>query len=137
MFENIIGLLIVVIIPTHESVNFFKYIYTFNPGKKTEIFTLNVNPYRNNLGKPNFYINKNIEFIKLESVASLDSVLQAKKEEILFFGTNYMLPDSLQHLNVKTERYYVNVPEFLINFNFNNWMERSYIWSLHSIKKNN
>jgi len=138
---NIAILLIMCFKPADESISFYKRIYIKYKNQNTELIIIgNENPYiRGGKNLPiSFYKPKMLLITNIQSDALLtDSLLFKKNRNYLFAIKKFDARNSYIYNNLKFTKIYQTYPEWVEQFNVNNWMSRTKVWTIYEIKKMN
>ena len=121
---NIPLLIIVMFRPADNLIPLYEKVYSYN--SPVTIYCIDENPYHRVLDI-HFYRRGNVEAVKAESLSNI----QNKS------GTKTLLALSNNEIPSPTEwkLVYSGLPQWMKQFNFNNWQERTKFWRLYEMKE--
>lgn len=122
---NILLLLIVFFNPADEQVNLYKEVYNQYPDPITLYYT-NENPYHR-AKEIHYYKSKNL-FIKRALSPEKPEVYTRKKYLVAIRGKDPEIELFRDHKLV-----YSSYPEWIKEFNFNHWLDRTNIWYVYEV----
>lgn len=129
---NVVLLIIVIFKPAHELASVYKYLDE-NYKASTLLIYEEKNPYFSGTNEAVFLKPTMLNCVSMEQIKS-DSSLYYNYSQILYFTEK--LNDENIHQNFKsTSLVYNNIPSWLMNFNVNNWVERSNHYLIYEVKK--
>jgi phosphatidylinositol glycan class B len=82
----------------------------------------------------NFYRSKQITSKAMENDAAIVAYLAEQKPERILLFEQELKDGSIQYPGYQRQRVYCLFPDWLLSMNFNNWQQRSRIWSLWELK---
>ena len=121
--------------PAQEAVDCYKYLYDRYNKKSVTVICVGVPLYK--------LVGVDVSFYKADSVKEVDvNTLDEAKEYItknsiksaLMLNEEISFSGGISNYNLK--RVYCTYPDWVLQFNFNNWQKRSRVWSLWELNKN-
>jgi phosphatidylinositol glycan class B len=122
---NIIALLIIIFKPADNQISLYKKLYT-DYNTPTTLFYIEDNPYHRILDI-NFYKRKNLDIIKINSVSEINSDVNRKQ---LFVTKDR---NTVDEIKMQKKLVYCSFPDWIYNFDFNKWIERTKCWYVYEI----
>jgi phosphatidylinositol glycan class B len=122
---NYIFLIIISFRPADQQVCLYRKIYNRYKDSVT-LFYVDQNPYKRGLDI-NFYKRKNLE---IRQISSKDSIQDIPGRTELIVYSNY---NEQAESKGKDKLIYSSFPEWIVRFNFNNWMSRSWVWHVYEL----
>ena len=120
--------------PASDRVGLYEYIYEHFNGHHATLLCQKDNPY--NYFERNYYFRpKDILIVDSMSNKSIDSALNSKTTDpklVLFSDLENSNAFSSQHPGAKIV--YSSFPNWIVNFNYFNWLSRTKLWVLFEIK---
>lgn len=132
LIQNSLLLLISTFKPANEIVGLLSEIYNKSKKHKTVLLYDQTNPYYWGKIKYNFYQPKNIKIFPLDSFRQKNNFITPNTTFLIATPT---FDIDTSQLDFKIKPVYKTIPNWLRNFNFNNWISRSNVWSLYEITK--
>jgi len=133
---NTIYLINICFRPADYYVSLYKFIYKDYKDIKTELIFFNEDPYLRAPEPANFYKSKNLTTKSVLDPDSLQFVVNENKyDKILFMTDTFLLNEKYRSQNVEFKKIYSNLPKWVENLNYNNWLERTRIFTLYEISK--
>lgn len=129
---NSLALLAVSLRPATRAYPFYKHMYE-NSAEYKKLHYAGEGPYEM-LGLPlNYYRHSDLELEKYTNWEQIKSkIISANGEKFLIFSRKFALNEKLSiSQEIQCEFKYSSVPQWLLNFNINDWVSRSRIWSLY------
>ena len=131
---NICVLVFKMFTPASEVVKYYEFIYNYSRQQPTTIVGIGSSPYKLDVIECNFYKPRNMDIVVVKDTAELRQTLDhIGATRTVIYLSRTLNPDSMMK-PFAAERLYCEYPEWLLNFNFNNWQERSYIWAVYRLK---
>ncbi len=122
-------------VPAQEAIPCFKFVYSYFKQKNTTILCVREPVFCLAGVKADFYKPKNINEIVFKDEDALASYMDTNKEDsVIVFKKTATLGNKLSS-TYRNKRIYLLYPEWLLNFNFNNWIERANVWSMYVLYK--
>lgn len=128
---NVGMLLYRTLIPSQETVLFYKNIYT-TVTKPTKIISVRESMYSNEELKITFYRPKNIEEIIVKDIAELHTYLKNNTTDTLFIFRKDLYDKDFP-ASYKSQRILASFPDWILFFNINNWESRASIWCMYQL----
>jgi len=122
---NFIALAIVSLQPADNQIPLYNSIYK-NYKEPVTLYYINENPYKRVLDIY-FYRRKNLSVNKIESLKDID-YKSNNKNLIVFTNRDIPLDFGKNHKLV-----YSSFPDYLLAFNFNNWLSRTKAWYVYEL----
>ncbi len=136
VFVNSIYLINICFRPADYYVLLYQYIYDNYKNVNTELIFSNEDPYLRAPEPANFYKSKNLKTKNVLNPDSLQYVVNENKfDKILFMTDTFLLNDKYKIGNLEFKKVYSNLPKWVENFNYNNWLERTRIFTLYEISR--
>lgn len=126
---NLLFLSITLFKSADSDISLYQSIYN-NYESPTSLFYMNENPY---LGTKDiyYYRRNNLEFQQIESLQEVN--MESGKNAIVIFNSL----DNPAESNKDYVKVYTSLPKWVLRFNFNNWQERTSIWSVYEYEPSN
>jgi phosphatidylinositol glycan class B len=126
-YTNLIMLGIVMFKPADNHISVYKKLYYDYPGQ-TILYYTDDHPF-NRVSKVNlnYYKRKNLH---VEHIDSISMIKPEKGTAILFAATK---PLSSSDIPYKANLIYTSYPEWLKNFNINDWIGRTHLWYVYEV----
>lgn len=137
---NIVLLAIMCFKPADEMISLYRRVYNIAETGKTELIIAgNENPYfrgGKNLAVT-YYKNPNISFRQLQSADMLSNTLLKDTLNIryLYAVKKFDARSRFEMNNLHFSKIYQTYPQWVENFNINNWMSRTKVWTIYEVKK--
>ncbi len=119
---NIVFLAVVTFKPTNDQIALFSTIYTDYQGN-TELYFIENNPYKNIY----FYKRSNLEVKEIKSIQEIN--LKSSQKQLIVVNNIKLLDGFVGEKKLM----YASFPDWVFNFNFNHWIERSNYWQLYEL----
>jgi len=130
LFVNAIALIFVCTQPAQERLPYFRFLYRYTKEKPSRLYVEKENPYRLVGIRSHFYEAPNLNVQVVDHFEMLhDSVLH--KGDLLLHRQPALPPGPLSR---RVERIYTYFPDWALQYNVNNWQDRSRIWSIYQVK---
>jgi phosphatidylinositol glycan class B len=129
---NLLILTVKILIPSHESVAYYKFIYDYAQKQPMTLICIDESPYYLVELNSNFYKPKNINVAVIHTQEEIAPVLNNAKGQAVIFLNPTMDPVPMI-ANYKKERLYCLLPDWVRLFNFNDWQSRSFIWTIYKL----
>jgi GPI mannosyltransferase 3 len=120
LWVNCIILVIVIFRPADGQIALYRKIYNHYEASTT-LYYIDKNPYDRILDIQ-FYKRNNLN---IQQISSADSIPSSSDNNRLIVFSNHSKPDGFEQ---KNKLIYSSMPEWMMNFNFNHWMDRTKIW---------
>lgn len=138
---NIMLLVLMCFKPADEMISFYKKLYNLSGYQKTELITIgSENPYFRG-GKNlaiTYYKKENLNFRQLQSDTLLANSLLTDNNTCYLYAVKKFDARSQFEMNgLHFSKMYQTYPQWVENFNFNNWMARTKVWTIYEVKKIN
>jgi len=134
MVMNGLMLLVKMLVPSHESIPYYKFIYEHSRKKSTILVCLDESPYHLVNLHSNFYRPPSQHEVIIHKQEELADILKNANGQTVLFLNPEMQPIPLI-APYKKERLYCLLPDWVSLVNFNDWESRSYIWTIYRIDK--
>jgi GPI mannosyltransferase 3 len=122
--------------PANISVSYYKYLYYNNTSNSTALFFLHdENDYSMYGSRESFYRNPKLKAISVDSIIEIDRYLQVNKPESVLLLNKHPLDTAEKIKGYTIEMVYSFFPSWIAKLDFNNWEERSQIWSIYRFTK--
>jgi hypothetical protein len=136
---NIMLLVLMCFKPADEMISFYKKVYNLSGYPKTELITIgSENPYFRG-GKNlaiTYYKKANLNFKQLQSDTLLSkNLIIDKNTQYLFAVKKFDVRSEFEMNGLHFCKVYQTYPQWVVNFNFNNWMARTKVWTIYEVKK--
>jgi phosphatidylinositol glycan class B len=136
---NIMLLVLMCFKPADEMISFYKKVYNLSGYPKTELITIgSENPYFRG-GKNlaiTYYKKANLNFKQLQSDTLLSkNLIIDKNTQYLFAVKKFDVRSEFEMNGLHFSKVYQTYPQWVVNFNFNNWMARTKVWTIYEVKK--
>ena len=118
--------------PAEEVIKYYGFIYDYAQKQKTTIISFNRSPYRMDTIESNFYKPRDLNIEILHHPAEMANVFRRDSGRVFIHLSSSTVPGT-EFSGLKTERIYCQFPDWLLKYNFNNWQERSYIWTVFRV----
>lgn len=121
-------------------ISLYRRVYNIAETGKTELIIAgNENPYfrgGKNLAVT-YYKNPNISFRQLQSADMLSDTLLKDTFNIryLYAVKKFDARSRFEMNNLHFSKIYQTYPQWVENFNINNWMSRTKVWTMYEVKK--
>jgi phosphatidylinositol glycan class B len=125
---NIILVIVVMFKPADSHISLYRTIYD-NYTDKTQLYYIGKNPYQR-VEDVHFYKRNSLKIAPLDSLNQLNNKVNSKTTLVVTNQSN-LLPQ-LQNWG---KQIYSSFPEWIRQFNFNNWMDRTNIWYVYQINQ--
>ncbi len=133
---NFIYLINVSFRPADYYVSLYRFIYRNYKAVNTELIFTNEDPYLRAPEPANFYKSKNLITKSVLNPDSLKYIVNENKfDKVLLMTDTFLLDDKYRTADVEFKKVYSNLPKWVENFNYNNWLERTRIFTLYEISK--
>ncbi len=133
---NIPFLIYRTLIPAEASVNYCKYLYYNAIGSPPVIFILrNTSDYTMTANNASFYKSPRIKIVSVQNLNDISDYLHTNKLESAYYidktksGLTYQVPGYIR----KNE--YCIYPDWLLNWNINNWQNRTQLWFIYKFTR--
>jgi phosphatidylinositol glycan class B len=126
-YTNLIMLGIIMFRPADDHISLYKKLY-FHYTSPTILYCIEDNPYHR-VENINFYKRKDLVVKQVTSINMIDP----GKDTTTLFATNK--PGLPYDNRFKFILIYSSFPDWVKNFNINNWIERTYFWYIYELKK--
>ena len=126
-YTNLILLGIIIFRPADDHISLYKKLY-YHYQSPTILYFIEDNPYHR-VENINFYKRKDLVIKQVTSMNMIDP----GNDTTVLFATNKsgLLYDN----RFKSILIYSSFPDWVKNFNVNNWIERTYFWYIYELKK--
>jgi GPI mannosyltransferase 3 len=122
------------LMPANEIVKYYEFLSARAQNKKTVVITTDKSPYWVSDLAINFYKPKNLSVLQLQTPAAIDSMVHIDTvDELLFFNPEIKLKGMPS--DIRAEKVYCLFPDWLLQFNINNWEDRSNIWAIYRLRQ--
>lgn len=118
--------------PSTELVRYYSFLFHYTQAHPTTIVYFDQSPYKLDVIESNYYKPRVLDIQKMQSAASLDSLLHHTGKDVIYLSRTLQPGPELQ--GFKTERIYCLYPSWLLKYNINHWQDRSYIWAVFRIR---
>jgi len=133
---NFIYLINICFRPADYYVSLYQFIYNNYENVKTELIFSNEDPYLRAPEPANFYKSNNLSTRSVVDADSLQDVVNGKKyDKFLLMTDTFLLDKKYRSQNLEFKKVYSNLPKWVENFNYNNWLARTRIFTLYEISK--
>ncbi len=129
---NIVLLVFKIFTPAEELMKYYGFIYNYAQRQPTTIVAFNQSPYKLDVIECNFYKPSNLEIKTLQTPQQLQTLLAANTGRTIIYLSRTLKPGA-ELAGFKTEQLYCEYPGWLLQFNVNNWEDRSYIWAVYKL----
>jgi phosphatidylinositol glycan class B len=118
--------------PAQESMSYYKFIYRYSQQQSTTLITQEKSPYKL-VGIPvNFYKPPRLDLaVVQDSAALMNTIRSGRSASVLFLS--YDLAPHITIPGYRLKRIYCLLPDWILQFNVNNWESRSHIWSIYEV----
>jgi hypothetical protein len=82
----------------------------------------------------NFYRSKQITSMAMENDSAIVAYLTEQHPERVLLFEQELKNGAIQYQGYQRQRVYCLFPDWLLSLNFNNWQQRSRIWSVWELK---
>jgi phosphatidylinositol glycan class B len=126
--------------PVDSYVPLYSHLYEEYQDDNILLLYSGVNPYGRYKEPMKFYTPKGLKTLQSEKPAMIESVLKSeeyKDYKILYITNSFFLEEEYEKLNVEFDRSYLSLPEWVVNINFNNWLERTEVFNLYKLSIRN
>ena len=135
---NIMLLVLMCFKPADEMISFYKKLYNLSGYQKTELITIgSENPYFRG-GKNlaiTYYKKPNLNFRQLPSDTLLANSLFTDNNTCYLYAVKKFDVRSEFNMNgLHFSKVYQTYPQWVENFNFNNWLSRTKVWTIYEVK---
>ncbi|MDB5029389.1 hypothetical protein [Mucilaginibacter sp.] len=130
---NIALLSVKIFMPAHEAFAYYKFMYNFAQKQPATLVSFETSPYHILGLEINFYKPKNMNIEVVHSTHELDTILKRTNGRAVIFVDPKIDPTPFI-AGYKKTKVYCLVPDWIHLFNVNNWISRSYIWTVYRLK---
>lgn len=132
---NLMILSVVTFSPARPSIKAYEFLYDYTQEKEVTILSKENSLYELANLEANFYKAPNLKNIIIpENENELDYLLAHPTEKFLTLQKNINQPIQLK--GYEQEIVYCSVPQWVFQFNYNNWLSRSNVWQVIELTKN-
>ena len=134
VFVNVILLLYRSVTPAQDTVSFYKYLYRQQEqsgADSTILYTVGLSPYNTITLNINFYKHPKLAVTVIDSIQQLSGT-PITEGKAYFFSPKMLDTSTIKHYRMTPV--YSTLPSWLLNFNFNNWQERTKISTLYKLQ---
>lgn len=122
--------------PANISVNYYKYIYNnADPSNSVLFFMHDINDYSMYGMRENFYRNPELKTMSVDSTSQIEQYLRLHRPESVFLMNMQGFAPAEKIKGYQSQLVYCFFPSWMAKFDFNNWEERSTIWSIYRYTK--
>ena len=119
---NLLFVAVVAFKPANDQMSMFNKIYS-SYNEPTVLYFIEYNPYKNIY----FYKRPNLEIKEIKSVIEIE--LNSSKHHLIVTGDKNIIKE----LRMPKKLIYASYPDWVFNFNFNHWIERSNYWQVYEL----
>ncbi len=131
---NIPLLILKTFTPAQEVAPYYKFLYNYAESQNATLLSVEKSPYDILNLKIHFYKASGLTPVVLKDTAAIDLYLQQNRPaSILYFERNLTTTQTFE--GYQANKIYSVVPDWILHFNFNNWIGRSRIWSIYELKR--
>jgi phosphatidylinositol glycan class B len=116
--------------PAQELVKYYQYIYNYTKKENLTLISFTRSPYNADGLEENFYKPEHLD-LRIMDTSQLSAFLTASGKPVLFLSPTITPGPELT--GYKTERIYSLFPEWMLQYNFNHWQDRSRIWVIYKV----
>lgn len=132
---NFVFLAITVLTPAEPAMGFFSFLNTRSKRGPVRVWSVDGDPYRL-VGIPiNIYRPSNLSIESFSNYSLLESAIEL--HPVLVIVRSFHLPPQEEKLRGRCQRIYSPFPTFVAWWNFNNWIERTRLWSVYQCGRAN
>ncbi len=130
---NCLILVVKIIIPSHESIPYYKFIYDHARKQQTILISFEKSPYNLVDLNSNFYKYPGLQEVIIHKPEEIAEVLKnAVGKSVLFL--NPQIDPIPEISSFKKEQVYCLLPNWVRLLNFNDWQSRSFIWTIYRLQ---
>ena len=119
--------------PSQEAIKYFDFLYGYTQKQVATLVYFNTSPYHLVNVEQDFYKPKNLRIKHIDDTAQLAQLIKSTpKEEPILYLSPEIKPDSVLN-NYKLQKMYCLFPNWLLQYNINNWQDRSHIWTIYRV----
>lgn len=133
MVINCLILAVKIIIPSHESIPYYQFIYNYAGQQPTVLVSYEQSPYHLVDLNSNFYRPANLVEAVISKPEQIDSVLHNAQGRAVLFLNPQIDPIPVIAACEK-EQLYCLLPGWVRLLNFNDWQSRSFIWTIYRLR---
>ena len=122
--------------PAQEAVDCYKYLYDNYNKKTVVVICVGVQLYNTSGPFSSFYKADSVKEVDVNTWADAkDYINNNSLKSAIIMNEDISLSEGIEHYNLK--RVYNLYPNWVLQYNFNNWQQRSRIWTLWQLNKIN
>jgi phosphatidylinositol glycan class B len=130
---NIPLLLIMMFIPAEESINCYNFLYEYSRKSDMTVLCKQRDVYELSGLYVNFYRSPSVHTILLNNDAEISNYLQEFKPDSIFLVERNFLTDN-KYAGYSIRTIYGNRPQWIVKFNFNNWISKAGFWKVQELR---
>jgi len=115
------------LLAAQEAIPCLHFLYQTSKSTPHVVFATEASPYHLVGLEMHFYRSPNVQTVVVESFNEIEPAA-----DVLLFSRKLTLETAPQ--GIQSERVYAYLPEWILQFNPNNWQSRSRIWSVHRFR---
>jgi len=134
MVINVFLIVVKMITPAQEAVKSYKFLYSFSQNKQIDLFCIEKNAYELVGLNMSFYKSPGVTCVVMKDDEAFMKYLDTNKpDSVYLFERNYSSDKQFQGYDHKY--LYCLFPNWLLQFNINNWESRARIWDIQLLTK--
>jgi phosphatidylinositol glycan class B len=132
---NVILLFYMMFIPAQEAIKSYKFMYDFSSNREVVLLCKEKSFYELVGVNVNIYKSKNVNCIVFKDDIEISNYLKENQSEsILILERN--ISSTTEYDGYRSETIYSSYPQWIMHFNFNDWVSRARIWKIEELRKN-
>jgi len=136
VFSLVLNMLLLVFMaftPSQVNIKYFHFLYNYSSENETILLCKGKSPYDLANTNINFYQSPNMECLVLEDDEIVEYLETHQPDSILFLERN---PTNVEKFDgYRTQTIYTALPDWIVYFNFFNWISRSNFWKIQKLKR--
>ena len=131
VFANVALLLFRGFSSAQDLVKYYKFMYHKAEQSKVTLLCLEESPYTSVTLQANFYKHKNLTIKVIDSIEQLQAIAQASNQPTYLYNRKMLSKEVVEDHKLYME--FCSLPEWVLQFNFNDWQSRTRIGTIYSV----
>lgn len=133
VFMNVGLLIFRAFSPAQDLIKYYKFMYSKAIQSEVTLLCLEESPYTSVTLQANFYKHPNLNIQIIDSIEQATEITRQTEQPVYVYNRK-MLPQDVVESNHLT-RAYCSMPEWVLQFNFNDWQSRTRIGTIYEIAR--
>jgi len=122
------------VIPSRDSVCYFRFLHTYSRTQKMELLCVEKSIYESVGLEINFYKSKNVHCVVVRDTIELVDYLNKQQSDVLYILERDPT-ENIGYPGYTKENIYSLFPPWLLRNNTNHWQDRTRIWKIMKIRR--